>query len=173
MQNVPKIVRERLRAAAPASEHPDANALTAFAERLLPERERAQVFDHLARCGDCRDIVALALPTTEPVEVAAKSPARGGLTWPVLRWGLVAAGVVAIASLGIVQYQRGVRSENTASKTPPKVEVAAKEAKNEVLAPPAFSADERRDKIQTPPAPAYSGTVDTTSATGGAKKKAI
>jgi hypothetical protein len=170
MQNVPKIVRERLKAAAPATEHPDANALTAFAERLLPERERAQVFDHLARCGDCRDIVALALPATEPVEVAAKSPARGWLTWPALRWGLVAAGVVAIASLGIVQYQRGVRSENTASRTPPQVEVAAKEAKNEVLAQPAFSADERRDKVQTPPTSAISGTVDTTSATGGAKK---
>jgi hypothetical protein len=170
MQNVPKIVRERLKAAAPAAQHPDADALTAFAERLLPESERALVFDHLARCGDCRHIVALALPPTEPVEVAAKSPERGWLTWPVLRWGLVAAGVVAIASLGIVQYQRGVRSVNTASKTPPKVEVAAKEGKNEVLAQPAFSADERRDKIQTPPAPAYSGTVDTTSTTGGAKK---
>ena len=56
MQNVPKIVRERLKAGAPAAQHPDANALTAFAERLLPERERALVFDHLARCGDCRDI---------------------------------------------------------------------------------------------------------------------
>jgi hypothetical protein len=169
MQNVPKIVRERLKAAIPATQHPDANALTAFAERLLPERERALVFDHLARCGDCRDIVALALPATEPVEVAAKLPARGWLT-PVLRWGLVAAGVVAIASLGIVQYQRGVRSEDVASKTPAQVEIAAKEAKNEALAQPAFSADEKRDKIQTPPAPAYSGTVDTTSATGGAKK---
>ena len=62
MQNVPKIVRERLKAAPPATEHPDANALTAFAERVLPERERALVFDHLARCGDCRDVVALALP---------------------------------------------------------------------------------------------------------------
>jgi len=170
MQNVPKTVRERLKAAAPATEHPDANALTAFAERLLPERERAQVFDHLARCGDCRDIVALALPATEPAEVAAKSPARGWLTWPALRWGLVAAGVVAIASLGIVQYRSGVRSENTASKTPPQVEVAAKEAKNEALAQPAFSADERRDKVQTPPTSAISGIVDATSATGGAKK---
>jgi hypothetical protein len=64
MQNVPKIVRERLKAATPAAQHPDANALAAFAERLLPERERALVFDHLARCGDCRDIVAWALPAT-------------------------------------------------------------------------------------------------------------
>lgn len=170
MQNVPKIVRERLKAASPATEHPDANALTAFAERVLPERERVLVFDHLARCSDCRDIVALALPATEPVEVAAKSSARGWLTWPALRWGLAAAGVVAIASLGIVQYQRGLRSENLESKTPARVEVAAKEAKNEALAQPAFSADEKRDKVQTPPTAAYSGAVGSTSAIGGAKK---
>jgi hypothetical protein len=169
MQNVPKIVRERLKATTPATEHPDVNALTAFAERVLPERERALVFDHLARCGDCRDIVALALPATEPIEVAAK-PARGWLTWPALRWGLVAAGVMAIASLGIVQYQRGLRPENLASKAPAHVEVAAKEAKNEALAQPAFSADEKRDKVQTPPTSAFSATVDSTTATGGAKK---
>jgi len=152
MQNVPKIVRECLKAATPAAQHPDANALTAFAERLLPERERAQVFDHLARCGDCRDIVALALPATEPVEVAAKSPARGWLTWPALRWGLVAAGVVAIASLGIVQYQRGIRSENMASKTPARVEVAANEAKDQSSTSPASSVPPAKsDKFQDPP----------------------
>ncbi len=62
MQNVPKIVRERLRAVTPAVNHPDADALTAFAEHSLPELERDVVLEHLARCGDCRDIVALALP---------------------------------------------------------------------------------------------------------------
>jgi hypothetical protein len=168
MQNVPKIVRERLKAATPAAQHPDANALAAFAERLLPERERALVFDHLARCGDCRDIVAWALPATEPIEVAAKSPARGWLTWPVLRWALVAAGVMAIASLGIVRYQRGTQSREMASKTPAQVEVAAKEVKNEPLAQPAFSADEKRDKAQAPPTSAFRTTVDSTTATGGA-----
>ena len=33
MQNVPKIVHERLRAETPAIDHPDADVLTAFAER--------------------------------------------------------------------------------------------------------------------------------------------
>lgn len=150
MQNVPKVVRERLKAATSAAQHPDANALTAFAEQLLPERERARVFDHLASCGDCRDIVALALPATQSVEVATKSPARGWLTWPVLRWGLVAAGVVAIASLGIVQYQGGIRSENMASKTPVQVEVAANEAKEQSPASSVPSA--KSDKLQAPPA---------------------
>jgi hypothetical protein len=55
-----------------------------------------------------------------------------------------------------------------ASKTPAQVEVAAKEVKNEPLAQPAFSADEKRDKVQTPPTSAFSTTVDSTTAIGGA-----
>ena len=106
MQNVPKIVRERLQAATPAVNHPDADVLTAFAERSLPDVERTVVLEHLARCGDCRDIVALALPATEPVENAISPSPRGWLTWPALRWGFVAAGVVAIVSFGVLQYQR-------------------------------------------------------------------
>ena len=106
MQNVPNIVRDRLKAAPPAVDHPDANVLTAFAERSLPDRERSVVLDHLARCGDCRDIVALALPATEPLPAPVTPSPRGWLTWPTLRWGFVAAGIVAIASFGVLQYQQ-------------------------------------------------------------------
>jgi hypothetical protein len=170
MQNVPKIVRERLQVATAAAEHPDADAMTAFAERSLPERERVVVLDHLARCVDCRDIVAFALAATEPAEVITKSPARGWRSWPTLRWGFVAAGVVAIASFGILQYQRGLRPQSMASTSPARVDVATQEAKNQPLARPGSSADEKRDKIQTPPAAAFTGTMDSTSAIGGAKK---
>src|ERR1700733_334758 len=113
MDNVPKIVHERLQAAVAETHHPEADALTAFAERSLPERERIVVLEHLARCGDCRDILALALPATEITETAFRPPARERATWPAFRWGLVAAGVVVIALLGIVQHQRG--SEHTAT----------------------------------------------------------
>ena len=47
MQNIPKIVRQRLRATeATADPHPDANVLTAFAEQALAERERLAVVEH-------------------------------------------------------------------------------------------------------------------------------
>jgi hypothetical protein len=128
MQNVPKIVRERLRAATPAVDHPDADVLTAFAERSLPKREQGVVLEHLARCGDCRDIVALALPATEPAEAVGNRSSSGWLTWPALRWAFVAVGVVAIASLGIVQYQRG-RTQNMAASAPARSEIAAKGAR--------------------------------------------
>ncbi len=54
----------------------------------VPERERGAVMEHLSRCGDCRQVVALALPEMDaaaPVLVPAR---KGWLTWPVVRWGL-------------------------------------------------------------------------------------
>lgn len=163
MRNVPKIVRERLKAAVPPAHHPDANMLTAFAERSLGEDERGRVLDHLARCGDCRDIVALALPASEVTAAPVRVPASGWLTWPALRWGLVAAGVVAIAALGVVQYQR--RTENAASKSPAPIAIAAKEAKNQPLAEPGpVAASKKADNLQSPP-PAIADSVDARHAT--------
>jgi len=115
MHNVPQIVRERLKATPPAVDHPDADVLNAFAERSLPEVERATVLKHLARCGDCRDIVALALPEPDAAH-AVTLPARGGwLAWPALRWGFAAAGIVLIASFGVLEYQRS-RSTTTVAQ---------------------------------------------------------
>ena len=106
MQNVPKIVTERLRATAASASHLDADVLAAFAERSLSDRERGVVIEHVARCRDCRDVIALALPETETAVLTPTPARRPWLTWPALRWGFVAAGVVAIASLGILQLQR-------------------------------------------------------------------
>lgn len=124
MQSVPKIVRERLRTDALAGTHPDADVLTAYAEKSLPEKERSVVIEHLARCGQCRDVLALALPEIETQTVVI--PVRGAwFTWPVLRWGLVAAGIVAIVSLGVVQYQRRASQTATVAKAVPSPVVAA------------------------------------------------
>ena len=117
MQNVPKIVRERLNAAVQVGQHLEADVLTAFAERSLPEVERVAVLDHLARCGDCRDVLALALPLPDATQTVV-DPARGGwLSWPLLRWGFVAAGGVAIVSLGVLRYQRHSQPVATVAKT--------------------------------------------------------
>lgn len=168
MQNVPKIVRQRLQAAMPAVNHPDADVLTAFAEKSLPELERDSVLEHLARCGDCRDILALALPAMEPIETGVGRSPRpspsGWLTWPALRWGFAAAGVVAIASFGVLRYQRHLQPAVTASKQSEHIEVAANESRKAiapfVAAPPA----EKRDKLQSPAAPAFADSVDHTNA---------
>jgi hypothetical protein len=167
MQNVPKIVRERLRAATPVVNHPDADVLTAFAERSLPDLERAVVFEHLARCGDCRDIVALAVPAIEPVEPAVSPSPSGWLTWPVLRWGFVAAGVVAIAWFGVRQYQRGSQPATVASQQTAPLEVAANEPKKAVAQFVAPAPAEKKSKFQSPAAgPAFTDSVETTKAVG-------
>src|SRR5258708_15821590 len=62
MEQLPNIVRERLKVPASVG-HPDADVLTAFAEQSLAERERAGVLLHLSRCADCRDVLALAVPS--------------------------------------------------------------------------------------------------------------
>src|ERR1700757_4054503 len=104
MQNVPNIVRERLKVATPVS-HPDADTLTAFSERLLPEAERATVLEHLAQCGECREVVALALPENESSQPVFGSSGSRWFAWPTLRWAFVAAGV-AIVAVGVVKFQR-------------------------------------------------------------------
>lgn len=116
MQNIPKIVSDRLRVTAPLVNHPDADVLTAFAERSLIDRERATVLDHLSRCHDCRDIVALALPETDAAQLVVRPVRAGWLAWPTLRWGIVAAGVVIVAALGLVEYQRMTRPNAMVAK---------------------------------------------------------
>ena len=163
MQDVLKIVRERLQAATPVVNHPDADVLTAFAEKSLPTLERDVVLEHLARCGDCRDVLALALPATEDV-AASTVPARSGwLTWPALRWGFVTAGVVAIAAVGILQYQRRLSPTTVALKQATQDQVARNEAPAQPPVPSSsVAAAGKRDEART----SGPGLVDNYSADG-------
>jgi hypothetical protein len=122
MTEVPKIVYDRLRAdrseqalpgpTAPEPAHPDADLLTAFAEQTLSATERDGVLEHLALCGDCREVVALALPdagmmappTTADTEAVRATATLAWLSspklaWPGLRWAALAAGIAVAASV--------------------------------------------------------------------------
>src|SRR5256885_5757565 len=169
MQSVPKIVRDRLQAAMPAVNHPDADLLTAFAEQSLPAEERATVLEHLARCGDCRDVVALALPPTETLQAGARPIRSAWFTWPALRWGFVAAGVVIVASIGFLQLQRHSESSKMAAVSSPNAQVARNETRPQMSATP--SAPVAKPDMDT----ATSGRTDEVSkATGlAAEEKAI
>ena len=109
MPDIPQTALQRLRDAVPAKSHPDADLLTAFAEQSLAESERAGVIEHLARCGDCRVVVALALPATEATSTSRSLSRSGWVKWPVLRWSIVAAGILAVTSVGVVQYRQHQR----------------------------------------------------------------
>src|ERR1700690_3312119 len=102
MEQLPKIVQQRLQATAPAGGHPDPGLLAAFAEKSLTERERTQVLQHLGQCTDCRQVVALAMPEMlEPSAIPARSH---WFRWPMLRWGALAACVVVVSAAVTLHY---------------------------------------------------------------------
>jgi len=110
MAEVPRIVRERLRSQVAAGEHPDANLLSAFSERGLSEQERAQVLDHLSRCPECREVLALSeLPQAEEERLVAaaavgRAAAGASRSWwrsPIVHWSaLTAAALVVLIAVG-------------------------------------------------------------------------
>lgn len=171
MEQLPKIVRERL-AAAPPGVHPDPDVLTAFVESSLSERERTGVLDHLAKCQECRETVTLSAPQRElemvaaatagerrlvampaAVEAARQAPARS--SWfrlPVLRWAAVTAGVVVVGAAVLVYRQSGEKmvaldSRQAAAKVAPGVAVAKLEPEQK-QGPPAASAQNEADQQQ-------------------------
>ena len=117
MPEVPKIVQARLRAGALSTGHPDPDLLTAFAEQTLSAAEREGVLQHLAVCGDCREVIAIALPASESVfvpqgapeeEEAAATvrqprPRMNWFGWLGLRGAALAAGVLVVASVLILR----------------------------------------------------------------------
>ena len=159
MTKVPNIVRDRLKAT-PAGDHPDANLLTAFAEQALPDRERIRVLEHVGRCADCRDVLALATPplasTAVPGHKDTASARKGSwFGWPLLRWGALAACVVVVGTAVFVRHDL-VRSQKVAYM---KSDAGPQAAQNAEPQPPAISEnavpnfivrEEKREEKQEP-----------------------
>ena len=115
MKEIPRIARDRLAGAGPkssAAAHPDANLLSAFAERSLAAAERARVFEHLAVCAQCRAEVQLASrAAATPGETEARLPQpvprASGWRW-ALRWESLAAVSTAVAA--VMMFELAIRS---------------------------------------------------------------
>jgi hypothetical protein len=105
MEQLPKIVQQRLQATAKAGIHPDPDLLTAFAEKRLNQRERAQILQHLGQCADCRNVVSLAMPEADLAPSTIPERSRW-LTWPMLRWGALAACVVVVSTVVTLHYEQ-------------------------------------------------------------------
>ena len=117
MEQLPKIVQQRLRGPAQPGVHPDPDLLTAFAEKSLNDRERARVLQHLVECADCREVLSLAMPGIEPA--LAPGPERSRwLSWPVLRWGALAACVVVVGAAVTLHYEHQEPLRSVAEKVP-------------------------------------------------------
>ncbi len=117
MEQLPKIAQQRLRGPAQPGVHPDPDLLTAFAEKSLHDRERARVLQHLVECADCREVLSLATPVIEPA--LAPGPERSRwLSWPVLRWGALAACVVVVSAAVTLHYEHREAMPSVAEKLP-------------------------------------------------------
>jgi len=152
MRELPKIALARLKAKpdAPKSAspspgpdvfqgagHPDANLLAAFVEKTLTERERTQVLDHLIQCAGCREVAALTLPA----EIAAAAPVpvrarRRWTSWPMLRWGAMAAVLGALTVVVVLHPDLRNRHPEISKLTPPAPAGNIASAPQSVPAPP-------------------------------------
>ena len=81
--------------------HPDAEVLSAFAEQALSAKERDDVLKHLAVCGRCREIVALACEAAgSEVKAAHERVVRPRAWWK--SWGLALAPAAAVAATAVI-----------------------------------------------------------------------
>jgi Photosynthesis system II assembly factor YCF48 len=103
MPDLSNIVRQRLASSEMPVVHPDADTLTAYMEQLLQGPERNQVLEHLAGCGQCREVMALSLPE-QPV-AGQEAAVIAGIPSSGRRWRFwtPAFGMAAsLASLAII-----------------------------------------------------------------------
>ncbi len=121
MDQLPKIAQQRLQATAKPGVHPDPDLLTAFAEKSLNDRERAQVLQHLSQCGDCRTVVSLALPETlaSPASPHSSWLRWPALNWPTLRWGALAACAVVVGTAVTLHYEKQPEAPAQVAQTAP------------------------------------------------------
>jgi hypothetical protein len=101
--------------------HPDAESLSAFAEQALSEREHDQVLKHLAACGRCRQVVALAQEAGLHAEVevaaagrAANQPYAWWRSWRFVWVPAAVAAAFAVASISV--YMRHVEQSAEMAK---------------------------------------------------------
>ncbi|HEX8817655.1 MAG TPA: YCF48-related protein [Terriglobales bacterium] len=152
MAGVPKIVIERLANGAAAGQgHPDANLLSAFTEQTLAGKDRLQVISHLARCSECRDVVALAAPEAVAMDRVFRPVVASRFSWPVLRWGAAIACIVVVGA-AVTLHQR----EKVTDQTHSGVEVPAAQlsSNNTQVVSPAGEAASK--EVSAEPAPPIS-----------------
>ena len=107
-----------------AGPHPDADVLTALGEGSLLKVERQQVLDHIAVCGECREVLSIAaaaaLDSADDIEpfVVTRASNQPQRTW--LPWASVAACLLIVCSAVLVYQQRTTLPRNTeaANKEP-------------------------------------------------------
>ncbi|MBV9227059.1 MAG: zf-HC2 domain-containing protein, partial [Acidobacteriaceae bacterium] len=133
MEKLSKFVTSRLALRqGQTTDHPDADLLTAFAEDRLSSRERTNILEHLARCSNCREIVALTAAGQGSEEKFAYPAAQRGPVWWKWRW----ASAVAVACLVVAVTWHSPPVQKTPER-PPAVEISHPVEAPKPVEPPA------------------------------------
>jgi len=160
-----------------ASDHPDPDLLTAFAEGSLLARERESVMTHLAGCAECRGVLSLSATEFRPEHelelvaaaaampmAAAAEPAPAATTqrqrrlrgW---RWPAWAAAAACAAIISIVALRLAYKKTAQTASAPESNTVAVNTTPAAPEARPAASAQPQ--ERQRPPAVAKKATPAT------------
>lgn len=125
MEQLPKIVAQRLQAVSRTETHPDANLLAALTEKSLLPLEQTQILEHLAGCAECREVVAHAQPEQVLQQVAgAAAPLPVRRSWfsgAKLRWATLAACVVVVGAAVISRTRFTQNASMARSESAPAV----------------------------------------------------
>jgi hypothetical protein len=130
--------------------HPDAESLSAFAEQALSGRERGQVLAHLAVCGRCRQVVALAREAGLDAEVRPAAAERAAIQpyawWRSWRFAWIpAAALAATVTLAVFVHMRHVEQSAEMAKN-------ERERVTQAAATPAYPAQQERAQPAPPAA---------------------
>jgi hypothetical protein len=118
MAELPKIVMQRLQTRPGDPVHPDPDLITAFVENALPTRDRNQILAHLSDCADCREIISFSLPEhSAAVSRTVRSAGSLWLSFPVLRWGALAACAVIVGAAVMLRHE-SPKSQEIAAQPP-------------------------------------------------------
>jgi hypothetical protein len=118
MNQVPKIVRQRLGVTSDPS-HPDANVLSAYAQKALDQGEEATILGHLAQCADCRQILLLAQPELEAAPQVVGLPAKAPAGLHGMRWAFWASAVLVVGGLLMLNDRQQSSHDQIAQVAPP------------------------------------------------------
>lgn len=147
------MLRQRLGARPAPQTHPDPDLLAAYTEQALTEAERLQVVQHLAECGDCREVVSLSLPQQPPEQVVIRPAVQqhSRLWLPAFRWTAVAATLAIAATLLVEKPWKHANPAQNVQQLPPVVT-------QPVSAQPATPAPSNTDNASSAKVPAATST---------------